>query len=67
MTAAPLLATHAPDSPESLRGRPEHSAASPLSVHGLTVAYQRKPVLWDVEYKAPDRQLVAIVGPNGAG
>jgi manganese/zinc/iron transport system ATP- binding protein len=36
-------------------------------VHGLTVAYQGRPVLWDVEYEAPDRQLIAIVGPNGAG
>jgi len=64
---ASLLATHRPDSPGDLRGRPEHSAASPLSVHGLTVAYQGRPVLWDVEYEAPDRQLIAIVGPNGAG
>jgi manganese/zinc/iron transport system ATP- binding protein len=46
---------------------PAASAASPLSVHGLTVAYHRKPVLWDVSYEAPDRRLVAIVGPNGAG
>ncbi|MGQ9369155.1 metal ABC transporter ATP-binding protein [Azospirillum sp. ST 5-10] len=46
---------------------PEHSAASPLSVHSLTVAYNRKPVLWDVEYDLPDRSLTAIVGPNGAG
>ncbi|MEO1279845.1 MAG: ATP-binding cassette domain-containing protein, partial [Planctomycetota bacterium] len=33
----------------------------------MTVAYQRKPVLWDVDYDAPARSLVAIVGPNGAG
>ncbi len=64
---ATLLATHKPNSPGDLRCRPEHSAASPLSIHGLTVAYQGKPVLWDVEYEAPDRKLIAIVGPNGAG
>lgn len=51
----------------SLADFPEHSADSPLSVHSLTVAYDRKPVLWDAEYEAPDRQLIAIVGPNGAG
>ncbi len=47
--------------------RPEHSPESPLSVHAMTVAYRRKPVLWDVEYDAPPSKLVAIVGPNGAG
>ena len=40
---------------------------SPLSIHGLTVAYQRRPVLWDVSYTAPAGNLIAIVGPNGAG
>lgn len=33
----------------------------------MTVAYHRKPVLWDVDYDAPASALVAIVGPNGAG
>lgn len=46
---------------------PEHSPDSPLSVHAMTVAYQRKPVLWDVDYDAPGNRLIAIVGPNGAG
>jgi manganese/zinc/iron transport system ATP- binding protein len=46
---------------------PEHSPDSPLSIHDLTVAYHRKPVVWDVEYDAPTGRLIAIVGPNGAG
>ena len=50
-----------------LGSRPEHSAQSPLSVHAMTVAYQRKPVLWDVDYDATPNRLIAIVGPNGAG
>ena len=50
-----------------LSARPEHSAESPLSVHAMTVAYHRKPVLWDVDYDAPANRLIAIVGPNGAG
>lgn len=56
-----------------LAERPEHSADSPLSIHAMTVAYRRKPVLWDVEYDAPavdadgTGSLIAIVGPNGAG
>jgi manganese/zinc/iron transport system ATP- binding protein len=38
-----------------------------LDIHDVTVAYHRKPVLWDVDYNAPAGKLVAIVGPNGAG
>ncbi|MEL6329553.1 MAG: metal ABC transporter ATP-binding protein [Planctomycetota bacterium] len=33
----------------------------------MTVAYERKPVLWDVDYDAPAERLIAVVGPNGAG
>lgn len=59
---------HAQPPPIStLDARPEHSAASPLAVHALTVAYHRKPVLWDVDFDAPSASLMAIVGPNGAG
>lgn len=39
----------------------------PLSVYDLTVAYDRKPVLWDIEFSIPAGSLVGIVGPNGAG
>jgi manganese/zinc/iron transport system ATP- binding protein len=46
---------------------PEHSASNPLSIHALTVAYQRKPVLWSIDFDAPPSSLTAIVGPNGAG
>ena len=27
----------------------DHPEGLPLSVHDLTVAYQRKPVLWDID------------------
>jgi ATPase subunit of ABC transporter with duplicated ATPase domains len=47
--------------------RHEHSARSALSVHALTVAYDRRPVLWDVELEIPRGVLVGIIGPNGAG
>lgn len=33
----------------------------------LTVAYQEKPVLWDVDLDVPPGVLLSIVGPNGAG
>ncbi|MCC9645298.1 ABC transporter ATP-binding protein [Rhodopirellula sp. JC740] len=38
-----------------------------LKVDDLTVAYHRKPVIWDVELEIPAGNLVGIVGPNGAG
>lgn len=54
-------------SQDRLHEYPEHSAESPLSVHSMTVAYNECPVLWDVDYDAPLKGLIAIVGPNGAG
>ncbi|VAX39076.1 Manganese ABC transporter, ATP-binding protein SitB [hydrothermal vent metagenome] len=46
---------------------PHHPASAPLSIDDMTVAYDRKPVLWDIDYDAPPEKLIAIVGPNGAG
>ena len=55
----------------STRGRQplgaEHSPDSPLSIHAVTVAYDRRPVLWDIDLDIPPGSLVGIVGPNGAG
>jgi len=45
----------------------EHSPLAAVSVHDLTVAYHRKPVLWDVDLDIPAGKLIAIIGPNGAG
>ncbi|GHB90512.1 metal ABC transporter ATP-binding protein [Cerasicoccus arenae] len=45
----------------------DHSPQAPLSIHDLTVAYHRKPVLWDIDLDIPEGKLVGIVGPNGAG
>lgn len=39
----------------------------PVEVTDLTVAYEEKPVLWDVDLHVPEGVLMAIVGPNGAG
>lgn len=57
----------APESNVIAGQHPEHSPSSPLSVHDLTVAYHRKPVVWDVDLEIPEGKLVALVGPNGAG
>ena len=38
-----------------------------IEVTDITVAYQDKPVLWDVDLTVPTGVLMAILGPNGAG
>lgn len=38
-----------------------------FEVHDLTVAYQKKPVVWNVDFTIPEGKVVAIIGPNGAG
>ena len=40
-----------------------------LAVHAtdVTLAFQQRPVLWDVDLEVPQGVLMAIVGPNGAG
>lgn len=40
---------------------------SVIEVEGLSVNYEKTPVLWDVNFGLPEGKLVAIVGPNGAG
>ena len=48
---------------------PQRLPASPpvLEIHDMTVAYHRRPVLWDVDLTVERPSLVGIVGPNGAG
>ena len=38
-----------------------------IQVTDLTLAYQQKPVLWDIDMQVPRGVLLAVVGPNGAG
>lgn len=44
--------------------QPSHA---PVSVRDLSVAYDRKPVLRDIQFQAPEGKLIGIIGPNGAG
>ena len=39
----------------------------PIEIHDMTIAYHRKPVLWDVDLEVAEGKLVGIIGPNGAG
>jgi len=50
-----------------MKTEPVHPPGCPLSIHDLTVAYHRKPVIWDVDLDLPEGKLIAVVGPNGAG
>lgn len=51
----------------SLNGETKPPLVAPLALRDVTVVYQRKPVLWDIDYEAPSHALVGVIGPNGAG
>ncbi|MBX2930198.1 MAG: metal ABC transporter ATP-binding protein [Saprospiraceae bacterium] len=38
-----------------------------IETHNLTVSYNRRPVLWDVDFSLPEGRLIGIIGPNGSG
>lgn len=43
------------------------SGPPPVEVHDLTVSYDKKPVLWNIDVSIPEGQIIGIIGPNGAG
>lgn len=52
---------------ESISNKSMNNKLPPIEVHDLTVAYRKKPVLWDIDFDVPEGKLIAVVGPNGAG
>lgn len=38
-----------------------------IKVQNMTVAYQAKPVIWNINISIKEGKLTAILGPNGAG
>ena len=48
-------------------GAIERSPPPVLDIHDLTVAYHRRPVLWNVDLVVPSPSLIGVIGPNGAG
>jgi manganese/zinc/iron transport system ATP- binding protein len=41
--------------------------ADAITIKDLTVAYHKRPVLWDINCVFPEGRLIGILGPNGAG
>ena len=56
-----------PFTPNAIRVTKPGMNTPPLEIHDMTVAYHRKPVLWDIDLTVPEGSLVGIAGPNGAG
>ena len=38
-----------------------------IEAHNLNVVYQRKPALWNVDFRLPACAITGIMGPNGSG
>ena len=48
-------------------GGPHESGTTALEIDDLTVAYNSRPAIWDIDLQVPEGVLMAIIGPNGAG
>jgi manganese/zinc/iron transport system ATP- binding protein len=62
-----MISPPSTDHHQRVAAEPADRSRVPLSIYDLTVAYHRKPVIWDVGFDLPAGSLVGIVGPNGAG
>lgn len=67
MSAPPVVDHEAMSEPPPRVGAAATRLISPLLVEDVTVAYHRRPVLWNIDYQAPSGKLIAIIGPNGSG
>lgn len=38
-----------------------------IEAHNLTVVYNKKPAIWNVDFSLPANKIVGIMGPNGSG
>ena len=43
------------------------NAPPAVEIHDMTVSYDKRPVLWNVDVSLPAGELVGVIGPNGAG
>lgn len=66
--AAGNEAIQGPPSGEALPSSPAGPPPVPaVEVHDFSVAYRKRPVIWNIDFALPPGRLVGIVGPNGAG
>ncbi len=45
----------------------EHVENPVLELHNLTVTYDNKPAVWNLDYTLPAGKLIGVIGPNGSG
>lgn len=38
-----------------------------IETHNLTVVYDRKPAIWNIDFSIPTGSITGIMGPNGSG
>lgn len=38
-----------------------------IEVHNLTVSYDGRPVLWDMDFNLDSGKIIGVIGPNGSG
>lgn len=38
-----------------------------IEVHNLTVSYDGRPVLWDIDFNLEAGKIIGVIGPNGSG
>jgi manganese/zinc/iron transport system ATP- binding protein len=62
-----LIAKTKANNQNRIKMEKEISLQPALEVHDVTVAFDRKPVLWNIDLMLPQGKLVGIIGPNGAG
>lgn len=44
-----------------------HTHPAAITIKDLTVVYEKKPVIWDLDLFIPQQIMLGIVGPNGSG
>lgn len=38
-----------------------------IETHNLSVSYNQRPVLWNIDFELPTGNIIGILGPNGSG
>lgn len=38
-----------------------------VETHNLTVIYNRKPAIWNIDFTLPKGKIIGVMGPNGSG